>query len=47
MYVWTSQEVFCDPYIRRLAERDELNRTYQLLVAGFFSFPINLSGTRL
>ncbi len=47
MNVWTSQEVFCDPHIRSLAEHDELNRTYQLLVDGFFSFPINLPGTRL
>ena len=47
MNVWTSQKVFCGPYIRSLAERDEFNRTYQLLVDGFLSFPINLLGTGL
>ena len=47
MYVWTSQEVFCYPFIRSLAERGELNRTYQRLVDDFLLFPINLPGTRL
>ncbi len=39
--------MFCGPYIRGLAERDDFNRTHQLLVDGFLSFLINLPGTRL
>jgi cytochrome P450 len=47
MNVWTSQKVFCGPYIRSLAERDEFNRNYQCMVDGFLSFLINLPGTGL
>jgi sterol 22-desaturase len=47
MNVWTSQKVFCGPYIRNTQERDNFSYHYQRLVDGFLSFPLYFPGTGL
>eukprot|EP00042_Codosiga_hollandica_P016692 m.43330 g.43330 ORF g.43330 m.43330 type:complete len:508 (+) comp46710_c0_seq1:81-1604(+) len=47
MNVWTSQKVFCGPYIRGKQDRDEFSYHYQRLVDGFLSFPLYFPGTGL